>query len=124
MPTDERPNPLEGAGQLLDQITAGSGEPVDDLRSGAIPAVLARRGGGRARKNPVRPAEKRRRRRQVGLTFSSAETPRRLRTLAETWGMVAPDGRTPNISAVVEYLLLPQLDAAETGELPPPEEQK
>ena len=121
MPTDDRPNPLEGAGQLLDQITAGSGEPVDDLRSGAIPAVLARK-RGRERKNPVRPSEKRRRRRQVAVTFSSEEIPQRLRALADEWGITAPDPRKPNISAIVEYLLLPQLEAAESGELPPLEE--
>jgi len=121
MLTDDRPNPLEGADDLLDQITAGSGEPVDDLRSGVVPAVLARR-RARERKNPVRPSEKRRHRRQVAVTFSSPEIPARLRALAQRWGMTAPDPRKPSVSAVVEYLLLPQLEAAESGEILPPEE--
>ena len=120
---DDRPNPLEGADDLLDQITGGSGEPVDDLRSGVVPAVLARR-RAKERKNPVRPSEQRRHRRQVAVTFSSPEIPERLRALAERWGMAAPDPRKPSVSALVEYLLLPQLEAAESGELPPPEEAK
>lgn len=123
MPTDKRPDPLAGAADLLDQITGGSGEPVDDLRSGAIPAALARRRQAE-RKNPIRPAEKRRHRRQVAVTFSSRDIPDRLRALADRWGLTAPDPRKPSISALIEYLLLPQLEAAEAGELPPPKETK
>ena len=121
MPTDKRPDPLAGAGDLLDKITAGSGEPVDDLRSGAIPAALERR-RRTERKNPIRPSEKRRHRRQVAVTFSSSDIPNRLRALADRWGLTASDPRKPSVSALVEYLLLPQLEAAESGELPPPEE--
>jgi len=121
MPTSKRPDPLADVGHLLDQITTGSGEPVDDLRSGAIPAALARR-RGTERKNPIRPSEKRRHQRQVAVTFSSPDIPERLRALADRWGMTAPDPRKPSVSAIVEYLLLPQLEAAESGELPPPEE--
>ena len=123
MPTDKRPNPLKGADGLIDQITGNTDEPIDDLRSGAIPAVLARR-RGQGRKNPIRPAERRRRRRQVAVTFSDEEIPERLRALAEEWELSAPDPRKPNISALVEYLLMPQLIAAEAGEIPPPQEAK
>ena len=121
MLTDDRPNPLAGADDLLDQITAGTGEPLDDLRSGVVPAVLARR-RAKERKTPLRPSEKRRRRRQVAVTFSSPDIPERLRALADRWGIAAPNPRKPSVSALVEYLLLPQLEAAESGTLPPPEE--
>lgn len=110
-----RHDPLAGAGELLDQVT----EPVTDLQSGLIPAALARRGSKRT--TPVRPSERRRRRRLVGVTFKDSTIPGRLRALALRWKMVAPDGERPNVSALVEYLLLPQLEAAERGELDPPE---
>lgn len=54
------------------------------------------------------------------MTFSDATIPQRLRDLAERWGMTGPDGQRPNCSAVVEYLLLPQLEAAERGEIESP----
>ena len=120
MPQDEHPNPLKGAADLIDQITTGSGEPLDDLRMGTIPAVLSRRSTP-TRRTRVRPSERRRRRRQVTVTFSRSDIPHRLRALARRWGLTAPDARKPHISAVVEYLLLSQLDAAEAGEIPPPE---
>ena len=109
----ERRDPFEGL---------GSGEPAEDLglTPTPAPAPLARR-PTRGRQTPVRPSEKRRRRRLLGVTFSSEEIPQRLRDLAERWGMVGPDGRRPNVSAVVEYLLVPQLEAAEAGEIDPPE---
>jgi len=108
-----RRDPLAGAGALFDQVT----EPVEDLQT-VIPAALARR--GRARQRPPRPSEKRRRRRLVGVTFSDVDIPNRLRALALQWGMTAPDGESPNVSALVEHLLLPQLKAAERGEINPP----
>ena len=120
MPADDRANPLKGAADLLDQITTGDREPIDDLRGGTIPAALARR-SGRTRRAPIRPSERRRRRRQVTVTFSNADIPRRLRALADRWGLAAPDARRPHISAVIEYLLVSRLDAAEAGEIPPPE---
>lgn len=96
----------------------GSKEPVQELGL-TTPAVLSRRPPGNGRKTPVRPSEKRRRDRKMGLTFSSAEIPDRLRELAERWNLKAPGGGI-NVSAVVEYLLLPQLEAAEEGEIAPP----
>ncbi len=106
----ERRNPFED----LD-----SGEPVADLGLTSTPSALTRRPskGGR---RPIRPSEKRRRRRRVGLSFSDPCIPDRLRNLAHQWGMTAPDGQSPNVSALVEYLLLPQLKAAEAGEIEPP----
>ena len=83
-----------------------------------LSGTLARRPTlGNGRRTPVRPSEKRRRGRRLGLTFSDGEIVERLRELAQRWGLVAPDGRSPNVSAVVEYLLLPRLEAAERGEL-------
>ena len=61
---------------------------------------------------------------EFDITFSDEEIPERLRALAEEWDLSAPDPRKPNISALVEYLLMPQLIAAEAGEIPPPQEAK
>lgn len=88
-------------------------EPVEELGLTAVVAGLARR--GTERRSPVRPAERRRRERQVSVTFSDAEIPRRLRALARRWGMVAPDGRSAGLSAVVEVLVVPALEEAEKG---------
>lgn len=76
------------------------------------------------RQTPLRPSEKRRRRRVIAVTFSSTEMPDRLRALAQRWGMFGPDGRRPNVSALIEHLLEPQVDAAEAGEIDPPERAK
>lgn len=78
------------------------------------PAALTRRPSERG--TPIRPSEKRRKRRMLTVTFSDPDTLERVRGLAEQWGLYAPDG-TPSPSAVVEYLLLPQLEAAERGEI-------
>jgi hypothetical protein len=59
----------------------------------------------------------------MSVTFSQVEIPERIRDLAIQWGMYAPDGESPNISAVVEYLLIPQLEAAEKGDIESPEER-
>lgn len=57
----------------------------------------------------MRPSEVRRRERQLSVTFSSAEIPERIRELARAWGWVAPDGVSPAVSRVVEFLLMPGL---------------
>jgi len=100
--------------------TLGSGEPVEDLGLTSTPAILSRRPRQAQRKTPIRPSERRRKERRIGVTFSSEETPQRLRDLALRWNMFAPDGQSPNISTLVEYLLLPRLEAAEADEIPPP----
>lgn len=100
----------------------GSGEPAADLGLIGVPAVLSRRPPTNGRKTPVRPSEKRRRGRQLSITFSDAGIPDRLRELAGRWGLLASDGRSPNTSRLVEYLLLSRLEAAERGELGPPED--
>ena len=97
-----------------------NGEPVEDLGLKPKPAILERR-PAKGRQTPIRPAEKRRRPRQITVTFSSEEIPRRLRALAERWGMKAPDRQRPNVSALIEYLLLPLLERAERGEIDPPQ---
>ncbi|HEY68824.1 MAG: hypothetical protein DRI79_12035 [Chloroflexi bacterium] len=91
-------------------------EPVEALQ--VVPQVLTQR--PTQRRTPVRPSEIRRRSRKVTVTFSDASTVKRLRALAEQWGLTGPDGQRPNVSAVVEYLLLPQLERAEQGEIRAP----
>ena len=108
----ERRDPFEGLGN--------SGEPAEDLGLLSTPAVLSMRPKKGQRKTPIRPSERRRKERRIGVTFSTEETPQRLRDLALRWKMLAPDGQSPNISTLVEYLLLPQLEAAEAGEIPSP----
>lgn len=71
------------------------------------------------RQTPVRPSEERRRGRQMGVTFSSEEIPDRLKDMASAWGMFALNGK-PAVSALVEHLLMPRLEAAERGEIGPP----
>jgi len=95
-------------------------EPVVELGLTQVPA-LGRRPAPQGRRTPVRPAERRRRQRKLTVTFSDPKIVARLRALAERWGLTAPGGG-PNVSAVVEYLLLPQLEAAEAGEVEGPEE--
>jgi len=108
---DERQDPFADLG-----VT----EPVVELGLTQVPS-LARRPRRAGRKKPVRPAEKRRRDRKLTVTFSNREIITRLRALAERWGLTAPGGG-PNVSAVVEYLLVPQLEAAEAGEIKGPGE--
>ncbi len=102
------------------ELDLGSGEPAEELglTAAAVPALTRRTGG---RQSAIRPSEKRRRRRLVGVTFSDPAIPERLRALASEWGMVGPDGKRPNVSALVEYLLLPRLAEAEAGKIGPPE---
>jgi len=69
--------------------------------------------GKNGRRTPVRPSEERRRERQLSVTFSSPDIPERLRALARAWGWVAPDGKSPAVSRVVEVLLVGMLEEAE-----------
>jgi len=87
-----------------------------------IPRYLQQRPDGRARQRetPVRPSERRRRDRQLSVTFSSADIPDRLRELAYEWEMYAPDKKSPAVSAVLEHLLMPRLEEAENGKVNPP----
>ncbi len=94
-------------------------EPVAELGLTRVPSLVRR--PAQERKKPIRPAERRRRNRKLTVTFSDAAIVTRLRALAERWGLTAPGGG-PNVSVVVEYLLLPQLEAAEAGEIEKPEE--
>jgi hypothetical protein len=50
------------------------------------------------------------------VTFSNQSVPLRLRALAQQWGWVT-GSQQPNVSKLIEYLLLPQLEAAERGEV-------
>lgn len=107
-----------GSRPRQDPFTGLGDEAVDDLTTGqAVPAL--QRPPTRGRRTPIRPSEKRRRDRKLTITFSNADIPGRVRALARRWGLYAPGG-APNISAVIEHLLLPQLAAAERGEVEPP----
>jgi len=113
----DRRNPFEG----MEAELRSAREPVGALGLvGGLPSGLGRRPTG-GRKTGRRPAEKRRRARRVNVTFSDAEIPERLRALAREWDMVAPDGRSPNVSAVVEALVMPLLCQAEAGDFVPDE---
>ena len=99
-----------------------SGEPAEDLgMTQTVPSILTRRPPAKERRTPVRPSEKRRRKRKLTVTFSTPDMPQRLRTLANRWGFVGPDGQRPNVSALVEYLLTSQVEAAEAGVVKPPD---
>ena len=102
--TTDRRNPFAG---LSSDVPMTPGSEV-------VPQVLTR--PPRTRRTPLRPSERRRRERQVALTFSDAGIPGRLRALADRWGLKSPSGN-PNVSAVVEYLLRGRLEAAERGEI-------
>jgi hypothetical protein len=66
------------------------------------------------------PSTQRRWERSLTVAFTSAEIPERLRRLALEWGLYAPDRKSPAVSYLVEYLLLPRLEAAEAGEIESP----
>lgn len=100
----ERQDPFEVLGD----------EPIADLVTGTAPTVLRLPPRAGQRKTPLRPSEKRRRGRKVTITFRDSRTVERLRNLARQWGMESPSGE-PNVSRVVEHLLLPQIEAAEQG---------
>jgi hypothetical protein len=102
----------------LEKLPSDAGEPAEDL--GLTVPGLERRPS--RRRGAVRPSERRRRDRQLSVTFSpeNGDAPERLRALALAWGWKGPDGRSANYSAVVEYLLMPQLEAAEAGKIRPP----
>jgi hypothetical protein len=63
------------------------------------------------------PGVKGRRARTITITFSSAEIPRRLRRLAYARGLTKRNG-SPQVSQIVEELLLPALEEAERAALP------
>ena len=98
-----------------------TGQSTDDILQRVTGTVRQAQQARRPRQTPVRPSERRRRARKLLVTFSSPDFPRRLRALAAEWGMVAPDGKSAHVSALVEHLLAPQLDAAEAGAIDPPE---
>lgn len=71
------------------------------------------------KRKPARSTENRWKR-SVTVAFTNAEIPQRLRELALEWNLYAPDKTSPAVSYLVEYLLLPPLEAAEAGEIEPP----
>jgi hypothetical protein len=103
------------ARRTFQQKIAGADE-VPREPSDAVRALFQRPPTGEGRRNPIRPAEKRRRKRKLTVTFSYdvADYPERLRALARRWGWFSNNGR-PNSSAVVEFLIGKTLEAAECG---------
>jgi hypothetical protein len=101
----------------VDPAVVAALSDAEERRSGR---AEGQRGGGvgkNGRRTPVRPSEVRRRERRLTVTFSSPDIPERLRALARAWGWVAPDGKSPAVSRVVEFLLVPGLqeEAAAAG---------
>lgn len=94
-------------------------EPIADLITGTVPTVLQHPPRAGQRRTPLRPSERRRRGRMLHITFSKPEIVERLRALAVRWGLET-SGRAPNVSKVVEHLLLSQLIRAEQGEINAP----
>jgi hypothetical protein len=103
------------------KVSNEDNEPSSDLATGTSQSsALIRR--KKPRESPIRPSERRRRKRQMSVTFSDSAIKDRIIALTERWNIVGPDGRRPAYSTVVEYLLLPRLEAAERGEISPPED--
>ena len=71
-------------------------------------------------KKRTSPSEVKRKARRMIVTFSDEAICDRVRALAERWGWKTKGG-LPNTRKLIEYLLLPQLLAAEKGEIAPPE---
>jgi hypothetical protein len=129
----DRRDPLSGAslpfanGEEVDRepvaalgMVSGAGDGNGGNAGGSPVRGLEQRPSTRATR--VRPSEKRRKRRRLGVTFSKPSTPDRIRKLALAWGLYAPDGKSPNVSAVVEFLIMPRLEEAERGEIAPAED--
>ena len=89
-----------------DPFRSLAGEPVEDMMIGIVPSALQQRprGRGNGGRKAIRPTEKRRRKRQFSVTFSSPTIVSRLRALAERWRWRSNNDQ-PNISRVVEDLL-------------------
>ncbi len=67
------------------------------------------------------PSVERRKNRQITVTFGRQEMVERLRNLCEEWELNVPHRSDPAISELVEYLITPRLEAAEEGNLEPPD---
>lgn len=97
-------------------------DPLADVPAGEpsqeIPTYLQRH-AGKGRETPIRPSERNRKKRMLTVTFSDAEIIERIRGLAYQWEWYAPDKSSPAVSDVVEWLLLPRLEAAEQGSVNP-----
>ena len=115
---EDRPNPLDGV-----KIPGRESVSTDQLAEAVTRVVRQEMRSTqvtKARLTPVYRAEKRRRKRQLPVTFSDPDIPERLRALARRWHLTGPDGKRPNYSAVVEHLLTSQIELAEQGEIGPP----
>ena len=115
---EDRPNPLRDV-KIPGRETAGTDEMAEAVTR-MVREEMRSTQATKARLTPVYRAEKRRRKRQLPVTFSDPGIPERLRALARRWDLTGPDGKRPNYSAVVEHLLASQIELAEQGEIDPP----
>ncbi len=112
--------------KVVNQTTVAAlmGGPSGD-NDGIVAQLAKEQAGGdqiHERKHPRRPTEERRIRRRMNVTFSvgNKDAVERIRDLARQWNMFTNNGAL-DISGVVEHLLLPRLEAAERGEIEPPD---
>jgi len=106
--------------QTIEALTGSPGRPS----KGIVETLVDQQFGSerdRERKRPRRPTEARREQRRLHTTFSveNRDAVERIRDLARQWNMSTNNG-SPNVSGVVEHLLMPQLRKAEAGEIAPP----
>lgn len=110
---DERSNPLEGV-----QVPGAATTPDEQIALFQQTMQHALKPTPRVRQSPRWDSEVRRKERQLAVTFSSSDLPKRIKALAMRWEVLV-DGR-PGYSKVVEYLLRSQVDLAEQGKIAPP----
>jgi hypothetical protein len=99
-------------------FTTGA-QATSDVAAG-LAQTAARREREKERLHKKRPSEEVRRPRKLTTTFSDSTFPDRIRAIAKNWGWLGPDGRRPNASKVVEFLLTHNytLADAEEGRIP------
>ena len=105
---EERQNPLEGLAP-----------PPKAESQLAVLAERLERVERRARQTRQWPSEKKRMKRQLACTFRDETIPPRVKAIARRWGWTTNEGQRPNYSRVIEFLLAPQLEAVERGEIDP-----
>ena len=98
---------------------AGMAPPPTAQSQLALLAERLERVERRARQTKQWPSEKKRMKRQLACTFRDPSIPSRVKAIARRWGWTTNEGQRPNYSRVIEFLLAPQLEAVERGEIDP-----
>ena len=106
--------------QTIEALTGSPGRPS----KGIVETLVDQQFGNervQERKHPCYPSDVRRQKRRYYVTFSveHRDAVDRLKDLAHQWELYTNNG-APDVSGVVEYLLMPQLRKAEAGVLAPP----